>query len=311
MVRALESYRHNADNLEGLLDLPTVVAINALLSPAGGSPLISDATYTHVLKVLTSSARASAKVTLAFLEAGITSTVHHILTGVLPSSHEADEQGGAPGGQGLGSGVADMAIMQNLAHRPKEQVEETLGLICELLPPLPRDGVFDQRLYTEKNLGKIKKRGGRPERPRQRSTRGEGSSSTGPNTPVDQPSTPALGTSVNLSYAVKSKRDQEALNEQRLALLKSSPELVFKFMRALVPVLVDVYAASVSLRVRTKTLTGLVKAVAFAEPADLQITLTVSDSRVHTDSSLSPWQVSLAPSSPPKTTPPLFLALFN
>jgi E3 ubiquitin-protein ligase TRIP12 len=272
VVRTLDSYRHNAEHLEGLLDLPTVVAINALLAPSGGSPLISDATYTHLIKVLTSSARASPKVTVAFLEAGITSTIHQILTGVLPSSHQEEEQGDAPGGQGLGSGIADMAIMQNLARRPKDQVEEILSLICELLPPLPRDGIFDPKGYTERSLAKIKKRGGRPERPKQRSSRSDGSGSS---TPAETGTTPT-GQSSFGNHVAKAKRDAEQLSEQRLALLKSSPELIGKFIRALVPVLVDVYAASVSLRVRTKSLTGLVKAAAFAEPVDLQLTLTVS-----------------------------------
>jgi E3 ubiquitin-protein ligase TRIP12 len=73
------------------------------------------------------------------LEAGIVDTLYQILTGVLPSSRsESDEQGNAPGGQGLGGGLADMTVMQNLAHRPKDQVEEALSLIAELLPPLPK-----------------------------------------------------------------------------------------------------------------------------------------------------------------------------
>lgn len=275
VVRSLESYRHSAENLEGLLDLSTVVAINSLLTPSGGSPIISDSTYTHLLKALSSAARASAKVTIAFLEAGMTSTVHYILTGVLPSSHEEMEQGDAPGGQSLGGGVADMVIMQNLAHRPKDQVEEALGLVCELLPPIPRDGVFDQRAYTEKSLAKIKRRGGRPERSRQRSQAGETSnSSSGPGTPTEQATAQDSPLSTLAAFNLKTKRDAEAQYEQRLALLKSQPELVSKFMRALVPVLVDVYAASVSLRVRTKALTGILKATAFAEPDDLQLTLT-------------------------------------
>lgn len=271
VLRTLESYRHNAEHLEGLLDLPTVVAINALLMPAGGSPIISDSTYTHLLKALTSAARASAKVTIALLEAGMADTVHYILTGVLPSSDEQKEQGAAPGGQGLGGGVADMAVMQNLAHRPKDQIEEALGLVCELLPPLPRDGVFDHRAYSEKNLAKIQRRGGRPQSSRQSSSRGEGGSETpGESMEASTSAVPVLG-----AYPPgKSRRDIEALNEQRLNLLKSQPELVSKFMRCLMPVLVDVYAASVSLRVRTKALTGLTKAVAFAEPEDLKQTLT-------------------------------------
>lgn len=281
VVRTLESYRHNASHLEGLLDVPTVVAINALLMPSGGSPLISDGTYTHLLKALTSAARASGEVTIAFLEAGMTSTVHHILTGVLPSSHEEDEQGGAPGGQGLGGGVADMVIMHNLAHRPKEQVEEALGLICELLPPIPRDGVFDHRSYTEKNLSKIKRGRGRSERSKQRKSDETEAPSTGPSTPAEpaNPSAAAQATPIpalGVYNSSKARRDAEQQYEQRVTLLKSKSEVVAKFMRALVPVLVDVYAASVSLRVRTKALTGLVKAAAFASPTDLELTLTVS-----------------------------------
>ncbi|BEJ17896.1 hypothetical protein CspHIS471_0701640 [Cutaneotrichosporon sp. HIS471] len=281
VVRSLESYRHSAENLEGLLDLETVVAINALLTPSGGSPIISDSTYTHLLKALSAAARASANVTIAFLEAGMTSTVHYILTGILPSSHEDREQGDAPGGQSLGGGVADMVIMQNLAHRPKDQVEEALGLVCELLPPMPRDGVFDSRAYSEKSLAKIKRRGGRPERerPRRQASQKTGEASTsssGPNTPSADPAAGALDSPLSSLAAInlKTKRDAEAQYEQRLTLLKSQPDLVSKFMRALIPVLVDVYAASVSLRVRTKALTGILKATAFAEPDDLQLTLT-------------------------------------
>lgn len=270
VLRTLESYRHNAEHLEGLLDLPTVVAINALLMPAGGSPIISDSTYTHLLKALTSAARASAKVTIALLEAGMTDTVHYILTGVLPAADEQEEQGDAPGGQGLGGGVADMAVMQNLAHRPKDQIEEALGLVCELLPPLPRDGVFDHRAYSEKSLAKLQRPRARPSSSRRSSSRAEGGSgSPGEPAEASSSSAPVLG-----AYPPgKSRRDVEALNEQRLTLLKSQPELVSKFMRCLMPVLVDVYAASVSLRVRTKALTGLTKATAFADPGDLKQTL--------------------------------------
>ena len=34
-----------------------------------------------------------------------------------------------------------MTVMENLAHRSKDQVEEALSLISELMPPLPKDGV--------------------------------------------------------------------------------------------------------------------------------------------------------------------------
>jgi E3 ubiquitin-protein ligase TRIP12 len=292
VVRTIEAYRHNPSHLEGLLDVPTVVAVNSLLMPSGGSPLLSPSTYTHLLRALTASARGSAKVAIAFLEAGMTNTIYQILTGVLPSSHDEDEQGGAEGGQGLAGGVADMAVLQNLAHRPKDQVEESLALICELLPPAPRDGVFDARNYSEKNLGRIKKgrKSERSERPTRRSSRvapdASTPGSTGDNTPTTGTAPlPTLGAGPELSSShahaslreasQKAKRDAEMQIEQRTELFKAQPELLAKFVKAIVPVLVDVYAASVTQRVRTKVLTGLTKAVAFADAESLRATLKV------------------------------------
>jgi E3 ubiquitin-protein ligase TRIP12 len=284
--------------LEGLLDVPTVVAVNSLLMPSGGSPLLSPGTYTHLLKALTTSARGSAKVAVAFLEAGMTNTIHQILTGVLPSSHEEDEQGGAEGGQGLSGGVADMAVLQNLAHRPKDQVEEALALICELLPPTPRDGVFDSKAYSEKSLHKLKKgrRSDKTDKTPRRSIRNEATgtpASTSANTPAEAtialppttapaaPAAPAAPTAETTATAMrdsllKAKKEADAQVEQRVNLFKAQPELVAKFIKAMVPVLVDVYAASVAARVRTKVLSGLTKAIAFAERDILLSALKVS-----------------------------------
>lgn len=87
--------------------------------------------------------KASPATTIALLEADIVTPLYQILAGVLPPSDVAigAEQGQGAFGQGLGGGLADMAVMQNLAHRPKEQVEEALSLISELMPPLPK-GTF-------------------------------------------------------------------------------------------------------------------------------------------------------------------------
>jgi E3 ubiquitin-protein ligase TRIP12 len=316
VVRTLEAYRHNAEHLEGLLSLETVVAINALLVPSGGSPLISPSTYTHLLRSLTSSARVSAKVTIAFLEAGMTNTVYQILTGVLPPAHDEDEQGMSPGGQGLAGGVADMAVLQNLAHRPKDQVEEALALICELLPPTLREGVFDSKAYSEKALHNLKKaaKGNRPEPPVRRSSRAatateEGSATESPNTPAEPANASTSSSAPPMPAAIqaapKQKKEQEALNVKRLALLKEQNKLVDRFIRAILPVLVDVYAASVAARVRTKVLNGLVKAVAFAAPDELkkalQVSFPVRRGHVKLTDSLFPWRVSSGQSFRPRT----------
>ena len=61
----------------------------------------------------------------------------------------------------------------------------------------------------------------------------------------------------------------------RTELLRSKPSVVGRFMQLMVPILVDVYAASVITPVRVKTLTGLLKAVSFLDGDGLKRVLTV------------------------------------
>jgi E3 ubiquitin-protein ligase TRIP12 len=140
VIRVIDSYHRNYPQLlEDLVDLELIKAVNLLLLPAGGSPLIAANTFTMLLRALAVSARASPKITVTLLEADIVVTLFQILTGVLPSASEGhEEQGEASGGQGLGGGLADMTVMENLAHRPKDQIEEALSLVSELMPPLPK-----------------------------------------------------------------------------------------------------------------------------------------------------------------------------
>ena len=62
----------------------------------------------------------------------------------------------------------------------------------------------------------------------------------------------------------------------RTELLRSKPAVVGRFMQLMVPILVDVYAASVITPVRVKTLTGLLKAVSFLDASGLKRVLTAS-----------------------------------
>jgi E3 ubiquitin-protein ligase TRIP12 len=61
----------------------------------------------------------------------------------------------------------------------------------------------------------------------------------------------------------------------RMELLRSAPETVDRFMLLMVPVLVDVYAASVIPSVRIKTLTAVLKAVSFLDDEALRRVLKV------------------------------------
>lgn len=99
--------------------------------------------------------------------------------------------------------------------------------------------------------------------------------------PVDEPSpdvgpaesrTPDVVEDVPANIPMSSK---ETLPD-RTDLLRSKPAVVGRFMQLIVPILIDVYAASVITPVRVKTLTGLLKAVSFLDGDGLKRVLTVS-----------------------------------
>lgn len=62
----------------------------------------------------------------------------------------------------------------------------------------------------------------------------------------------------------------------RTELLRSRPEVIGRFLHLMVPILVDVYAASVITPVRIKTLTGLLKAVSFLDGEEVKQVFSVS-----------------------------------
>ncbi|KAJ7087706.1 hypothetical protein C8R43DRAFT_1092601 [Mycena crocata] len=279
VIRVIDSYhRASVENLELLVDTDLIRAVNQLLLPAG-APLVAPNTYTLLVRSLATAARASPKITLALLEADIVDTLYQILTGVLPPAESAAaEQGGASGGQGLGGGLADMTVMENLSHRPKDQVEETLSLISELMPPLPKDGVFDHKGYTEKSLGRMIKAKAKAERAAARQATHAtlaaamliAPPAAGPSTAAPTPEDTASVETV----AAEPEEGAAAPAPDRLELLRSKPTVVGRFMELMVPILIDVYAASVITPVRVKTLTGLLKAVSFLDADGLKRVLT-------------------------------------
>ncbi|KAJ7066382.1 ubiquitin-protein ligase [Mycena amicta] len=282
VIRVIDAYhRSSIENLEILVDTALIRAVNQLLLPAG-APLVAANTYTLLVRAIATAARASPRITIALLEADIVDTTYQILTGVLPPAGPvANEQGDASGGQGLGGGLADMTVMDNLAHRPKDQVEETLSLISELMPPLPKDGVFDHKAYTEKSLGRLIKAKAKAERAAARqathATLAAAMLITGP---AAGPSTATTSgnedgtTSGETAVAEPDEATTSPPAPDRLDLLRSKPEVVGRFMELMVPILIDVYAASVISSIRIKTLTALLKAVSFLEADGLKRVLT-------------------------------------
>lgn len=204
-----------------------------------------------------------------------------------------------------------MLVMQNLVQRPKEQVQETLNLVVELLPALPKDGIFDTRAFIPGKSSKppkVKKEEGSPAVKREETestpdllNAGGGAAASGSNASPDlaldvkmeAPSDDnnSLAVTPTLSRASSSHRSsrsnksrnptKDALAQKRLDLVSSEApakrQLVVKrYFALLLPTLVDVYSASVSPQVRSKAVLGLLKIVQFCDEKALADILHVS-----------------------------------
>ena len=123
----MESFRHHPTKLEELLSTDILKAILRLLLP-GTTNLIGPNIHTSFLRVLAFTAKASASLSAELFKMNVVETLYQILTGVSPPSATDD----------VASKLDSVMIMQALIHRPREQVIETLNVICELLPGLPR-----------------------------------------------------------------------------------------------------------------------------------------------------------------------------
>ncbi|ETN39932.1 uncharacterized protein HMPREF1541_06159 [Cyphellophora europaea CBS 101466] len=124
VTRVIDSFKHSPDKLEQLVEPALLKAVLGLLLP-GTTNLIGANIHTEFLRVLAIVARASPNLSAELLKMKVVDTLYQILTGVSPPSETSD----------AASKIDSVVIMQALIHRPREQVYETLNVICELLPP--------------------------------------------------------------------------------------------------------------------------------------------------------------------------------
>ncbi|KAL2069548.1 hypothetical protein VTL71DRAFT_14227, partial [Oculimacula yallundae] len=136
VTRVVESFRYHPSKLEELVSTDLLKAILRLLLP-GTTNLIGPNIHTQFLRVLAFTAKASARLSAELFKMNVVETLYQILTGVSPPDTTED----------MASKLDSVVVMQALIHRPREQVIETLNVICELLPGLPREpGIFPEEL---------------------------------------------------------------------------------------------------------------------------------------------------------------------
>lgn len=129
--RIVESFKYQESKLEELVSPELLRAILRLLLP-GTTNLIGANIHTLFLRVLSIAARASPRLSVELFKMNVVDTLYQILTGVSPPSGTDD----------IATKIDSVVIMQALIHRPREQIFETLNVICELLPSVPRDGLM-------------------------------------------------------------------------------------------------------------------------------------------------------------------------
>lgn len=124
--RIVESFKHRPANLEELIEPALLKAVLRLLLP-GTTNLIGPHIHTQFLRVLAITAKVSPRLSIELLKMDVVDTLYQILTGVSPPQ-DVDS---------TGVKMDSVLVMQALIHRPREQVFETLNVVCELLPGVP------------------------------------------------------------------------------------------------------------------------------------------------------------------------------
>ncbi|KAI9712839.1 MAG: Ubiquitin fusion degradation protein 4 [Bogoriella megaspora] len=119
----VDSFGRQSAKLEELVSPDLLKAVLRLLLP-GTTNLIGPNIHTQFLRVLAITARASPRLSAELLKMDVVDTLYQILTGVSPPSGTDD----------AALKIDKNVIMQALVHRPREQIFETLNVICELLP---------------------------------------------------------------------------------------------------------------------------------------------------------------------------------
>ncbi|KAF3389483.1 hypothetical protein F1880_003807 [Penicillium rolfsii] len=124
--RIVESFKHRPASLEELIEPAMLKAVLRLLLP-GTTNLIGPHIHTQFLRVLAITAKVSPRLSIELLKMDVVDTLYQILTGVSPPQDVDSTR----------VKMDSVLVMQALIHRPREQVFETLNVICELLPSIP------------------------------------------------------------------------------------------------------------------------------------------------------------------------------
>ncbi|THX05262.1 hypothetical protein D6D13_07222 [Aureobasidium pullulans] len=129
--RIVESFRYQESKLEELVSADLLKAVLRLLLP-GTTTMIGPNIHTQFLRVLSITARASPRLAVELLRMNVVDTLYQILTGVSPPASNDD----------VAMKIDKNIIMQALIRTPRDQIFETLNVVCEILPSVSPDNLM-------------------------------------------------------------------------------------------------------------------------------------------------------------------------
>ena len=129
--RVVDSFKFHDSKLEELVSADLLKAILRLLLP-GSTNMIGPSIHTQFLRVLSTTARVSSRLSVELLKMDVVDTLYQILTGVSPPS----------GLEGVATKIDKNIIMQAIIRTPREQIFETLNVICEILPTVSQESLM-------------------------------------------------------------------------------------------------------------------------------------------------------------------------
>ncbi|CAK7267043.1 Ubiquitin fusion degradation protein 4 [Sporothrix epigloea] len=208
VCRIVESFRHSPSELEKLVDVDMLKAILRLLLPGTATHSIGSNLHTQFLRVLAIIADASPRLAAELFKMDVVETLYQILTGLTPPAGIAN----------IAENLDSILIMQALTSRPRDQVIETLNVICNLLPSGANtsqdDAAEDHLVKTSRNPSNASR------------------------------------------SKLQPRRKKPTIDKIRLKFLEGCQDNVRRFTLILLPTLSDVYSSTVNFDVRLRVMTA-------------------------------------------------------
>ncbi|KAG1471228.1 hypothetical protein G6F56_002248 [Rhizopus delemar] len=215
-VRISESYRGQRESLERVISVELLKALFGLIPVSGNANAVRPSTFQDILRILRAVAKTSPQLSFELLKMDILGTFYHILTG----------------------SAALLAEQSKIAHvtldsKWRESVPIIIKTMADLLPSLPKDGMFSSRRFKEN--GPVASR-----------TRSAAPSVTG-----------------ETEVAV-------VTIDPRIEWFEKNPDFLVRIDTVLFPLFLDMYASTVNMRVRQLIIHTMLRLIYYTNAQDLE-----------------------------------------